>query len=78
MIYKLGRRSDMDALPPMQDKIRNIISEQLNILTKYYGADTYEFNLENTSNNFFFDKHIIGAAGTTLPAFVDEMLKVIS
>ena len=39
MIYKLGRRSDMDALPPMQDKIRNIISEQLNILTKYYGAD---------------------------------------
>ena len=43
---------------------------------KYYGADTYEFNLENTSNNFFFDKHIIGPAGTTLPAFVDELLKV--
>ena len=42
---------------------------------KYYGADTYEFNLENTSNNFFFDKHIIGPAGTTLPAFVDELLK---
>ncbi len=42
---------------------------------KYYGAETYEFNLENTSNNFFFDKHIIGPAGTTLPAFVDELLK---
>lgn len=42
---------------------------------KYYGADTYEFNLENTSNNFFFDNHIIGPAGTTLPAFVDKLLK---
>lgn len=45
---------------------------------KYYGADTYEFNLENTSNNFFFDKHIIGPAGTTLPVFVNELLKTIS
>ena len=41
---------------------------------KYYGAETYEFNLESTSNNFFFDKHIIGPAGTTLPAFVEEMI----
>jgi NAD-dependent deacetylase len=45
---------------------------------KYYGADTCEFNLENTSNNFFFDKHIIGPAGITLPAFVDELLKTIA
>lgn len=41
---------------------------------KYYGAATYEFNLEPTSNNFYFDKHIFGPAGTTLPAFVDEMI----
>lgn len=42
---------------------------------KYYGAATYEFNLEPTSNNFYFDKHIFGPAGTTLPAFIDEMIK---
>lgn len=42
---------------------------------KYYGAETYEFNLEPTSNNFYFDKHIFGPAGTTLPAFVDEMIR---
>lgn len=44
---------------------------------KYYGAQTFEFNLEPTSNNFYFDKHIFGPAGTTLPAFVDEMIKEI-
>ena len=44
---------------------------------KYYGAATYEFNLEATSNNFYFDQHIMGPAGTTLPAFVDEMIKDI-
>lgn len=44
---------------------------------KYYGAATFEFNLEPTSNNFYFDKHIFGPAGTTLPAFVDEMIKSI-
>lgn len=41
---------------------------------KYYGADTIEFNLEATSNNFFFDRHVMGKAGDTLPAFVDELL----
>lgn len=41
---------------------------------KYYGADTVEFNLEQTSNNFYFDRHITGPAGTTLPAFVEELL----
>lgn len=41
---------------------------------KYYGADTIEFNLESTANNFYFDRHICGKAGTTLPAFVDELL----
>ena len=41
---------------------------------KYYNADTIEFNLESTSNNFYFDKHVMGKAGTTLPQFVDELL----
>lgn len=41
---------------------------------KYHGATTYEFNMEQTSNNFYFDQHIMGPAGNTLPAFVDEML----
>lgn len=44
---------------------------------KYYGADTIEFNLETTSNNSYFDKHIMGKAGTTLPKFVDELLAKI-
>lgn len=42
---------------------------------KYYGADTMEFNLEPTSNNFYFDKHVMGKAGDTLPKFVDELLE---
>lgn len=41
---------------------------------KYYGADAIEFNLETTSNNFYFDKHIIGKAGNTFPKFVDELI----
>lgn len=41
---------------------------------KYYGADTIELNLEPTSNNIYFDKHIMGKAGTTLPKFVEELL----
>ena len=41
---------------------------------KLYGAETYEFNLEKTSNNFYFDHHIFGKAGDTLPPFVDELL----
>ena len=41
---------------------------------KYYGADTIEFNLEPTSNNFYFDQHVMGKAGVTLPKFVDELL----
>lgn len=44
---------------------------------KYYGADTIEFNLETTSNNFYFDKHIMGKAGTTFPKFVDELIAKI-
>lgn len=44
---------------------------------KYYGADTIEFNLEQTSNNFYFDKHIMGKAGGTLPKFVDELLNKV-
>ena len=41
---------------------------------KYYGADTIELTLEPTSNNFYFDKHVMGKAGSTLPKFVDELL----
>lgn len=42
---------------------------------KYHGAETWEFNLEAGANNYLFDKHIYGKCGTTLPAFVDELLK---
>lgn len=41
---------------------------------KYYGAKTLEFNLETTSNNYLFDKHIYGKCGQTLPAFINELL----
>ncbi len=44
---------------------------------KYHGTKTFEFNLEMTSNNYYFDRHIFGPAGTTLPAFVDEMINSI-
>ena len=42
---------------------------------KYYGADTIEFTLETTANNFLFDRHIYGKAGETFPPFVDELIK---
>lgn len=42
---------------------------------KFYGADTIEFTLEPTSNNFYFDKHVYGPAGQTLPPYVDELIK---
>ena len=45
---------------------------------KYYGASTIEFNLEATSNNLYFDKHVIGKAGVTLPAFVDNLIASIN
>lgn len=41
---------------------------------KYAGAETYEFNLEPTSNNFYFDRHIMGKARMTIPAFVEKLL----
>lgn len=44
---------------------------------KYYGAETVEFNLEPTSNNFYFDRHIFGPAGTTLPDYVDKLLQTL-
>ena len=44
-------------------------------IAKLCGADTIEFNMEKTSNNLLFDRHIYGPAGTTLPQFVDELLK---
>ncbi len=42
---------------------------------KYYGADTCEFTLEPTANNFYFDRHIYGPAGQTLPQFIDNLIK---
>ncbi|MBR1825529.1 MAG: NAD-dependent deacylase [Alphaproteobacteria bacterium] len=42
-------------------------------IAKMFGADTYEFNMEKTSNNMMFDAHIYGPAGTTLPTFVDKL-----
>lgn len=44
---------------------------------KYHGADTYEFNLELSSNNYCFDHHILGKAGDTLPEFVDDLIAQI-
>lgn len=44
-------------------------------ITKMFGADTIELNMEKTSNNLLFDRHIYGPAGTTLPALVKELLE---
>lgn len=44
---------------------------------KYYGADTIEFTLEPTANNHLFDRHVFGGAGTTFPAFVDELVNSV-
>ncbi len=44
-------------------------------IAKLHGADTYEFNREETSNNYYFDHHIFGSAGSTLPIFVKELLE---
>ena len=43
-------------------------------IAKMFGADTMELNMEQTSNNRLFDRHIYGPAGTTLPALVKELL----
>ena len=43
-------------------------------IAKQHGAETWEFNLENTSNNYYFDHHILGPAGTTLPRFVASLI----
>lgn len=40
---------------------------------KLHGAKTCELNMEKTSNNYFFDRHIFGAAGTTLPEFLRSL-----
>jgi len=41
---------------------------------KYNGAETIEFNLNRTTNNYDFDKSITGKAGETFPVFVEELL----
>lgn len=47
-------------------------------IVKMFGADTVEMNMETTSNNKMFDKHIYGPAGSTLPTFVKELCAEIS
>lgn len=44
-------------------------------IAKMFGADTVELNMETTSNNRLFDRHIYGPAGTTLPVLVKELLE---
>lgn len=44
-------------------------------IAKYYGADTIEFTLDMTANNYLFDRHIYGKAGETLPPYVEELIK---
>lgn len=44
-------------------------------IAKMFGADTIELNMEKTSNNRLFDRHIYGPAGTTLPALVTELIE---
>lgn len=46
-------------------------------LAKYYRADTVEFTLDTTANNYLFDKHIFGKAGETLPPYIEELIKSI-
>jgi len=40
---------------------------------KYYGAQTYLFNLEYAENNMYFDRQIIGKASQTLPRFLKNL-----
>lgn len=44
-------------------------------LTKSRGAVNIEFNLEQSATAGYFDRGIYGKAGTTLPEFVDNLLK---
>ena len=44
-------------------------------IAKHFGADTIEFTLDTTANNYLFDKHIFGKAGETLPVFINELIK---
>lgn len=44
-------------------------------VAKFAGADTIEVNLEKTSNNYLFDRHIYGKAGEVLPHLVQELIK---
>ncbi len=42
---------------------------------KYYGADTIEFTLDTTANNYLFDRHIYGKAGETFPLYVEDLIR---
>ena len=33
-----------------------------------------KYSVHDSANNFYFDHHIMGKAGVTLPVFVDEMI----
>ncbi|MBP5215163.1 MAG: NAD-dependent deacylase [Alphaproteobacteria bacterium] len=47
-------------------------------IAKFSGAETCEINMEKTSNNSLFDRHIYGKAGTALPELVKQLLGKIS
>ena len=77
-VPRLFRHCQSPALPDIVRRRRQVFPAASFVQTaKYYGADTIEFNLETTSNNFYFDKHIMGKAGTTFPKFVDELIAKI-
>ena len=40
-----------------------------------YGAKTLQMNLEETTNNHYFEQHIQGAASKTVPHFVNSFLR---
>lgn len=44
-------------------------------IAKYYGADTIEFTLDTTANNYLFDHHVYGKAGETFPSYVNDLIK---
>ena len=44
---------------------------------KFYGAETYLFNLESCNNSSAFDKEILGKASETFPKFAEQLIDEI-
>lgn len=47
-------------------------------LAKYHSADTIEFTLDTTANNYLFDRHFYGKAGETLPSYISELIASVN